>query len=341
MALTVLAAPTEGIKLLWLGLLSSLTAASLIDAVILRLKRNAWEFPSGAILTALLVAMVLSPHVPWYETTCAAAVGVLSKYAFRTKSANVFNPAALALVVVFYVFHTAQNWWGALPGITPYALVALFATGIFITDRVNKLPLVLVFLGVYYLLFSVTAFVSNPAQVAEIFRSPDLQAVLFFAFFMLTDPPTSPVKYADQIVCGVLVAVASYAFFELLGAACFLLAGVLIGNVWEARRRYVSCSRRGRLSLAVFLWWLGRQRADTAPFFAHGAVRGLAATVLRPECDCDAIVRAAAICSRSSLTLGAAEHTLNRVVLQSAPTAYLFCLSLRSRKGVRDRRLNT
>ena len=240
MALTVLAAPTEGIKLLWLGVLASLAAAGLTDMVILRLKKNAWEFPSGAILSALLVAMVLSPRVAWYETACAAAIAVLSKYAFRTKAANVFNPAALALVVVFYVFHTAQNWWGALPGITPFALVALFATGVFVTDRVNKMPLVLVFLGVYYLLFSLTAFFSNPAQVAEIFRTPDLQAVLFFAFFMLTDPPTSPVKYADQIVCGVLVAAASYAFFELLGAACFLLAGVLVGNVWEARRRYFS-----------------------------------------------------------------------------------------------------
>jgi enediyne biosynthesis protein E5 len=239
-ALTVLAAPFEGVKLLWLGLLSSLAAASLIDMVILRLKRNAWEFPSGAILTALLVAMVLSPRVPWYETACAAAIAILSKYAFRTKSANVFNPAALALVVVFYLFQTAQNWWGALPGITPFALVVLFGAGVFITDRVNKMPLVLVFLGVYYLLFSLTAFFSNPAQMAEIFRPPDLQAVLFFAFFMLTDPPTSPVKYTDQIVCGVLVAAASFAFFELLGAACFLLAGLLIGNVWEARRRYSS-----------------------------------------------------------------------------------------------------
>ena len=27
------------------------------------------------------------------------------------------------------------------------------------------------------------------------------------AFFIVTDPPTSPVKYADQIVCGLLVAV--------------------------------------------------------------------------------------------------------------------------------------
>ena len=113
----------------------------------------------------------------------------------------------------------------------------LFASGVFIADRVNKIPLVLVFLGSYYLLFTVTAFLGDPGRVAEIFRTPDLQAVLFFAFFILTDPPTSPVKYPDQLVCAVIVAAASYAVFELVGAAYYLLAGALVGNVWEAWHR--------------------------------------------------------------------------------------------------------
>jgi hypothetical protein len=67
--------------------------------------------------------------------------------------------------------------------------------------------------------------------------SPDLQAALFFAFIILTDPPTSPVKYPDQLVCGVIVAAVSFAVFEWVGAVYYLLAGVLVGNVWEAWRR--------------------------------------------------------------------------------------------------------
>ena len=148
-----------------------------------------------------------------------------------------FNPAALGIVVTFYIFDTGQSWWGALPEIAPAALAVLFVTGVFITDRVNKMPLALVFLGVYFLLFTLTSFGSDPGRVAEIFRAPDLHAVLFFAFFILTDPPTSPVKYPDQLICGVLVAVSSYAIFEVLGAAHYLLSGVLVGNVWEAWRR--------------------------------------------------------------------------------------------------------
>ena len=162
---------------------------------------------------------------------------MISKYLIRTRTANTFNPAALALVVTFLVFDTGLSWWGALPDLPPYGLIVLFATGIYITDRINKMPMVLAFLGGYYLLFTTTAFVSDPVRVAEIFRAPDLQAVIFFAFFILTDPPTSPVKIPHQLVCGTIVAVTSFAVFEWVGAAYYLLAGVLVGNTWEAWRR--------------------------------------------------------------------------------------------------------
>src|SRR6202521_1666561 len=202
------------------------------------------SFPVEPFSPVCLSRWYLTPREPWYVPACTSAVAIASKYIARTRSANVFNPAALALVATFYVFDTAQNWWGALPEISPLALVVLFATGVVIADRVNKVPLVLVFLGAYFLLFTLTAYLGNPGKVAEIFRAPDLHAVLFFAFFILTDPPTLPVKYPDQLVCGVMVAVVSYVIFESVGAAYYLLAGVLVGNVWEAWHRWRSFSRR-------------------------------------------------------------------------------------------------
>jgi Na+-translocating ferredoxin:NAD+ oxidoreductase RnfD subunit len=245
--LTVWAARGEGISLVAPGLASAMGVAVLIDAVILRKVRGAWEFPSGALLTGLIVAMILTPQEPWYVPAATSAIAVLSKYIFRTRSANVFNPAALAVVATFYMFDTGQDWWGALPDMGPIAFAVLFATGVFIADRVNKLPLVLAFLGSYFLLFTSHAFLGDPKRVAEIFRTPDLQAVLYFAFFILTDPPTSPVKYPDQLVCGAIVAATSYAVFEWVGAAYYLLGGVLIGNVWEAWRRTHSKATGGRL----------------------------------------------------------------------------------------------
>ncbi|HLG96829.1 MAG TPA: RnfABCDGE type electron transport complex subunit D [Bryobacteraceae bacterium] len=235
--LIAIAAPHEGLGVVAPGLLSAIVAAGLFDLVVLRARKKIWEFPSGAVLTAMIVSMVLRAQEPWYVIALTSVAAVLSKYIFRSRSANLFNPAALAIVASFYVFHTGQNWWGALPEVAPLIQLVLIAAGFFMADRVNKLPMVLAFLGSYYLLFTATAFLGDPAKVAEIFRTPDLQASLFFAFIILTDPPTSPTKYPDQLWCGVITALVAYAVFEWVGAVYYLLAGVLVANVWEAWRR--------------------------------------------------------------------------------------------------------
>jgi Na+-translocating ferredoxin:NAD+ oxidoreductase RnfD subunit len=225
------------------GLAAAAGVAVLLDGAILRWRKARWVFPSGALLSALIVVMILSPGQPWFVPAATSAVAVLSKYVFRAGTANVFNPAAFALVVAFYLFDTAQDWWGALPGWPP-GLVLLLATGIFISSREGKVPLVLWFLGCWFLLAGATAFLGFPERVAELYRSPDVEAALFFAFFMLTDPPTSPPKPRDQPLYGVIVAVVSYVALVTVGAVWFLLAGVLAANVWEAVRRARARSRR-------------------------------------------------------------------------------------------------
>lgn len=229
----------------WPPFAAAVAAAGGIDLVLLRWWKRRWEFPSGALLTGMLVGMVMSPQEPWYVGAVAAAVGVALKYVLRTRTANIFNPAALALVGSFYAFRAGHSWWGALPDMSlGVSIPVLLATGIFIAHRVNKLPLVLAFLGVFYGSFTTAAFVGDPARVAEAFITPDLQAALFFACFILTDPPTSPTRPRDQVICGAVVALVSVATYLLLGVVFYLLAGVLAGNVHEAWRRTQLASAR-------------------------------------------------------------------------------------------------
>jgi Na+-translocating ferredoxin:NAD+ oxidoreductase RnfD subunit len=149
----------------------------------------------------------------------------------------VFNPAAVAILASYYLFHAGESWWGAQTDVNGMAAFLMVLTGIYIANRVNKLPLVLTFLGVYFALFSGAAFFGEPLAVAEIFRTPDFQAALYFAFFILTDPPTSPVRYREQVICGALVAAVSFGLFQTTGVVYYLLAGVVAGNLWEAWRR--------------------------------------------------------------------------------------------------------
>jgi Na+-translocating ferredoxin:NAD+ oxidoreductase RnfD subunit len=243
-ALSAIAAPGEHWRPTLLGIIVAVVTAGVLDAIWLRLRRPRWQFPGGAVLTGLIVAMVLSPFEPLWVPAAVSAIAIASKYVVRTKAANVFNPAGIALVISYYAFDTGQSWWGALPELSPWAIGILLATGLFITDRVNKMPLVLAFLATYFTAFTVTTWWGDPQVLVEIYRAPDVHAVLYFAFFMLTDPPTAPITYRDQLICGVLVALVSYLLFETLGVVYYLLAGLIVGNLWEARRRATHTRRK-------------------------------------------------------------------------------------------------
>jgi Na+-translocating ferredoxin:NAD+ oxidoreductase RnfD subunit len=133
-----------------------------------------------------------------------------------------------------------------LPDLGWLGVVVLIASGAFIADRINKLPLVLVFLGVYFSLFTAASLSGDGWRVAEVFRTPDLQMALFFAFFMLDDPPTCPVRYRHQVAFAAIVAFSCFVFFQAYGWVYFLPAGLLVGNAAEGARRWVSATRRSR-----------------------------------------------------------------------------------------------
>jgi Na+-translocating ferredoxin:NAD+ oxidoreductase RnfD subunit len=235
--LIAMAAPGQGLRHVAVGLGSSSLVAGLVDAIILRFRKGRWEYPSGAALSAAIVVMVLRAQEPWYVVTITALIAILSKYVFRVGEANLFNPAAMAMVASYYLFHAGQSWWGAQTDVVGLPKLILMATGVYSTNRVNKVPLVLTFLGTYFALFTATAFIGDPLSIGEIFHTPDMEMILYFAFFILTDPPTSPPKYRDQVICGPIVAAASYGVFKTTGLVYFPLAGVLMGNLWEGWRR--------------------------------------------------------------------------------------------------------
>ena len=244
LALLACAAPVVGLSLVTPGILAAVAGASLLDTALLHLTRGEWEFPSGAILSALFVALVLDAHERWYVTLATAVIAINSKYIFRTRWSNVFNPAAFALVTSSFLFASGQSWWGALPDLPLPFIVVLLAAVIFIAGRVKKLPMIVAFGAAYYAILTAVAFFGNPATVAELFRVPNLNAAIFFAGFMLSDPPTSPARHRDQILYGVIVASASAAIYLTLGGDYYLPAGLLVGNAWETLRRIAAARNR-------------------------------------------------------------------------------------------------
>ncbi len=217
-------------------LVAAATAVA-VDWVMGWVVHDRWSFPDGGLLTGVIVGMLLGAHQPWIIPALTALVAILSKYALRTRWSNVFNPAAFGLVVSALLFHSEQSWWGSLAELSPLWFLALAAVGVYVAAKVNKLPMALTFLGASLLFYTVAAFRGDAAQVAEIFRAPDIQMLVFFATIMLTDPPTSPAQPRHQYLYALVVAAASCAAFLGLNALWFLPGGLLAGNLWESCRR--------------------------------------------------------------------------------------------------------
>jgi Na+-translocating ferredoxin:NAD+ oxidoreductase RnfD subunit len=235
--LLVLAAPFDGGFAVVPRVLLAALAASAVDVAYIGWSKRRWIVPTSALLSGLIVGFILGPQEPWIVVLWVAGFATVSKHVFVSTREHIFNPAALALLISVPLFGSGQSWWGSLgnaPG--PFALV-LIACGVFMVDRLNKFPLVLAFLATYFAAFAAVSMV-NADAVAEMFRSPFVQSALFLAFFMLTDPPTSPNRLGDQVFYGTIAALVAVVA-QLFGAGqVYLLVGVLAANVWLAVRRW-------------------------------------------------------------------------------------------------------
>ncbi len=232
-----IAIPFIGSGQLLTNVLVAVGFAALMDFALDLTLYDRLRLPDGAILTGLIIALVLRPQEPLATIIAVTGIAIGAKHALRTRWSNVFNPAALALVAGALIFGARQSWWGALPDAGVIGLLAVLVAGAFMADRINKLPLVGIFLAVYFGLFTLDSFLGTPTTVAEIFRTPDLQAVLFFGFFMLDDPPTCPIRYEDQAVFAAIVATTAFVVFKLFGVDYYLTSALLAGNAWESGRR--------------------------------------------------------------------------------------------------------
>jgi Na+-translocating ferredoxin:NAD+ oxidoreductase RnfD subunit len=234
--LFALAATAVGWSVAVPHMLAAILGATLTELAIDALDRRPLSWPTSAILSGMIVGFVLSPVTPHTITVAVAILATLGKHVLAGEHRHAFNPAALALLVTAPLFGTGQSWWGALPDLSwPFVLV-LIAVGAVIVQRVNKFPLVLSFLGTIFALSAVLGRF-DPVTASEMFRTPFVQATLFMALFMLTDPPTAPARYAEQVTIGVLTAAASVVAEELGAGQAYLLIGLVIGNAALVVRR--------------------------------------------------------------------------------------------------------
>ncbi|MDX1500789.1 MAG: RnfABCDGE type electron transport complex subunit D [Thermoanaerobaculia bacterium] len=159
--------------------------------------------PLISALSLSLLARAASPG--WLAATAVAAIG--SKFLIRRRGKHVFNPTNFGLVAV--ALASGQVWvspgqWGSGPNL---ALLLVCAGGL-VVYRAARGDVTWGFLLAYgAVLFGRAAWLGDPWPIP--LHALDNGALLIFAFFMISDPKTTPDSRAGRLVYAAVVALAA------------------------------------------------------------------------------------------------------------------------------------
>jgi Na+-translocating ferredoxin:NAD+ oxidoreductase RnfD subunit len=207
-----------------------------LDVLFCRFEKRKRIMPDGAVITGLIIALILGTTTSLAIVAATAFLAILFKHILIYKNKAIFNPAAFGLFLSILLFHTEQSWWGAFGDLSAWTIIVLLIGGYMVTNRVNKFQQVFMFLGTSFVLLLIMGLL-HVGDAADAFRPPFINATLFFGFFMLTDPPTSPAKTKDQIAYSFLVALVGTVIYGIFGGLMYLFIGLFIGNLYHVFKK--------------------------------------------------------------------------------------------------------
>jgi Na+-transporting NADH:ubiquinone oxidoreductase subunit NqrB len=162
--------------------------------------------PRSALISGLSLCLLLRTEHPWVAAAASvAAVG--SKFVLRWRGKHVFNPTNGALVAALA---TGQGWvspgqWGS----SAFFAFLMACLGGLVVNRALRSDVTAAFLASHVLLvFGRTYRLGDPLAIP--LHQLQSGALLLFAFFMISDPKTTPDSRAGRMLFAALVAAGAY-----------------------------------------------------------------------------------------------------------------------------------
>ncbi len=191
----------------WYNAVAIIVTAQLAQLVCMRLVGLTGFDPLSAAITSLSLTLLLRTDVIAIAIL-AACIAIASKFLLRIRGKHIFNPANVALVTLMLCSDRAwvsSGQWGSA-AIGAFALACL---GFLVLTRARRAETTLAFLLAYgTLLVGRTVWLGDPLSIP--LHQMQNGALLIFAFFMISDPKTTPNTSLGRIVYGALVASVAY-----------------------------------------------------------------------------------------------------------------------------------
>jgi Na+-transporting NADH:ubiquinone oxidoreductase subunit NqrB len=168
--------------------------------------------PRSALISGLSLCLLLRTHSP-AVAVAGAILAVGSKFVVRYHGKHIFNPTNFAIVALLL---TGQAWvspgqWGSVA----YFGFLIACIGGLVVNRAARSDVTLAFLVTYAgLVVGRSLWLGEPMAI-PLHRLQN-GALLIFAFFMISDPRTTPDSRAGRVLFATLVALGgAYVQFRL------------------------------------------------------------------------------------------------------------------------------
>ena len=164
--------------------------------------------PLSPLITSLSLTLLLRTDLV-AVAALAALIAISSKFLVRVRGKHVFNPANVAIVTL--MVSTDHAWissgqWGSA-AIGAFLLACL---GFIVLTRAKRAETTIGFLGFYaLLLFGRALWLGDPLTIPM--HQLQNGALLVFAFFMISDPKTTPDAAVGRVFYSMVVAGLAFA----------------------------------------------------------------------------------------------------------------------------------
>jgi Na+-transporting NADH:ubiquinone oxidoreductase subunit NqrB len=221
----------------WLGYLLLMGSCLLTQVVGAKLTHRPYSSWQSAVITALGLSLLCHSNHP-LTLVLAGTLAIGSKFLIRYRGKHLFNPANLGIVAAILL--TGDAWispgqWGQ-----EAVLLCFFcAAGAMVLLRVGRIDTSLTFLAVLggCLMLRDVAFKGWPLD--HWLHSLSSGALALFAFFMITDPVTTPNAPRARLIWAASIALLSFgltAWFKVFDAPIWALFVSAPLTAWLDRR---------------------------------------------------------------------------------------------------------
>ena len=191
----------------WQNAVTIMLTAQLVQFLATRLVGLPRFDPLSALITSLSLTLLLRTEFAGLAAA-AAVIAIGSKFLIRFRDKHVFNPANVALVSLMLLSDGAwvsSGQWGSA-AIGAFGLACL---GFLVLTRAKRAETTIAFLCAYgAMLFGRAIWLGDPLSIPV--HQLQNGALLIFAFFMISDPKTTPDAPVGRILFALFVAATAF-----------------------------------------------------------------------------------------------------------------------------------